>query len=140
MKSQGMDRPPQDKGEQLWVQRKYRRLKEQLINGITDDMMTEIISKLIAVRKTNEAISKQVLAWARKVEVQKAQEALTEATKDNNDVASWKKSNRTLHYIELKVEKKQILSLNTAEAQTNPRGAQPRIAAVPDVGNSTTLD
>ena len=44
-------------------QNKDRRLKEQFINGINDYMMTEIVRELTAIKKINEIISKQVLAW-----------------------------------------------------------------------------
>ena len=48
---------------------KDRILKAQFINGIKDnDMMTDIITELTAIRKTNEITSKQVLALARKAE------------------------------------------------------------------------
>ena len=50
---------------------KDRRLQEQFINGKTDnDMMTNIIRELTTIKKTDEIPSRQVLCWARIVEVQ----------------------------------------------------------------------
>ena len=42
---------------------KDSRLKELFINGINDDIMTEVIRELTAIKKTNEIPSEQVLAW-----------------------------------------------------------------------------
>ena len=63
--------------------KKERRLKEQLMNGINNDMMTEIIRELTAIKKTNEIPTEKILALARRVEEQRAQKALFEATKKN---------------------------------------------------------
>ena len=64
--------------------KKPRRLKGQFIDGINDDdMITEIIRELTAVR--NEITSKQVLARIIRVDSQGAQKALSKATKDNNE-------------------------------------------------------
>ena len=54
------------------MQRKGRRLNEQFINDINDDMMAETIGDLTTVKKTNEVTSQQVLAWTRRVEAQRA--------------------------------------------------------------------
>ena len=51
-------------------------------------MMTVIVYKLTAVKKTSKIISKQVLVWPRRVKVQKAQKVLIEATKDNKESKS----------------------------------------------------
>ena len=56
------------KAKESGYKEKDRRLKEQFINGINDDNIAEIIGELIALKKTNEVTSKQVLAWARRVE------------------------------------------------------------------------
>ena len=48
-----------------------RRLKEQFINGINDNMMIEI-TRNDHDKKTNEVKSKQVLGWANRVVVQSA--------------------------------------------------------------------
>ena len=50
-----------------------RRLKEQFTNSkINDDMITEIMQEFMAGTNTNEVTSEQILAWARKVGVQRA--------------------------------------------------------------------
>ena len=60
------------------VQGNDRQLKEQFINGINDnDMMIEILREWAAIKKTNELSSEQVLAWARRVEAQRASENTT---------------------------------------------------------------
>ena len=62
---------------------KHKRLKEQLINGISnEEMMTEKIRKLHAIKETNEAKSEQVLHWPKGVEKQPILKALPEATKE----------------------------------------------------------
>ena len=49
-----MDRSPQIKGKWDGYKDKDRILKEQFINGINeDDMMTETIRELTAIKKTN---------------------------------------------------------------------------------------
>ena len=54
-------------------------------------MMTEIIREQSTIQKTNEITSEQVLSWAIKVEVQRAQKLLTEATIDNKEFNAIKK-------------------------------------------------
>ena len=72
------------KANECEYKEKDRRLKEQFINGINDDeMKTEIIWELNAVKKTSEITSTQELAWARRLEAERTQKALMEATKDN---------------------------------------------------------
>ena len=44
-----------------------RRLKEQLTSVIDDEMMTEIIKLLTAIKKTNEITSDHVLRLAKRV-------------------------------------------------------------------------
>ena len=48
-------------------------------------MITEIIKELITIEKTNEITSKQVLGWTRRVEAQRVQKAVPEATKESKD-------------------------------------------------------
>ena len=63
---------------------KDRRLKEPFINGINGDQIrTEIIRKLTAVKETNKIASDQVLEWVRGAEAQRLQKKLIEATKGN---------------------------------------------------------
>ena len=51
---------------------KDRRLKEQFIYGINYiEMVREIIHKLSTVKKTSKITRDHILAWARRVEVQK---------------------------------------------------------------------
>ena len=60
---------------------KDRKLKEQFTNGINDDdMMTEIIRELTTIKKTKEVTCQQVFTRTRKVEIQRVQNALTQAT------------------------------------------------------------
>ena len=58
---------------------KDRRLEEQLKSSINNDDMTEIITELTT--KTNEVSSEQLLAVSRRVDAQRTQKALSEATK-----------------------------------------------------------
>ena len=48
-------------------------------------MMTEKIRELTATKETNEITSKQELCWENRVEVQKAQKALPEPTRDTHE-------------------------------------------------------
>ena len=48
--------------------------------------MTEIIQKLMTVKKKSEIASEQELAWARRVEVLRPQKVLMEATKDSKEL------------------------------------------------------
>ena len=53
-----------------------KQLKEQLIHGLNDsDMSTEIIKDLTKIEENDNVTSEQVLAWATRVEAQKAQSA-----------------------------------------------------------------
>ena len=62
------------KANECKYEERDRRLKTiQFINGINDDMMTEIIRELSVIKKTNEKTSEQVLSWTRRVEEQRAQ-------------------------------------------------------------------
>ena len=67
----------------MYVYTKKRQvIKEQFINGINDnDMITEIIWNLSAIKKTNQITSEQVLAWTRCEEAQWVKKALIKATK-----------------------------------------------------------
>ena len=60
------------------------RLKEQLINDMNDDeIMTELIRKLMTAIKTRKITSVQVLACTRKVKAQRTQKTLIITTKRN---------------------------------------------------------
>ena len=53
----------------LDTKKKDRRLKEQFINNINDGVMTKIIKReLTGIKRTDEIMSEQVLAWIRRVE------------------------------------------------------------------------
>ena len=56
--------------------------------------MTEIIRELTVIKKTNVITSKQVLAWARRVESQIVQKAIIEANKENNSFDAMKEETR----------------------------------------------
>ena len=61
--------------------------KNSLGNGINNNgMVTAIIRKLTAMRKTNEITSEQVLCGARKVEVQTTQKLILDAIKEHKEV------------------------------------------------------
>ena len=63
-----------------------RRLNEKFINGINDDdMMTEIMRGLTAVRNTNEITSEHILCWARRVRVQRVQKAILDVKKGSKE-------------------------------------------------------
>ena len=66
------------------IMKKIEDLKSN-INGINNDMMTEIIRELTKVKKISEITSKQVLIWVRGVKVQKAQKSIHESAKYNNE-------------------------------------------------------
>ena len=54
-------------------EKKYRRLKQLFINGISDEeMMTEIIRQLTVTKETNKVTSEQVLCWAQRIHVKRA--------------------------------------------------------------------
>ena len=54
-----------------------RQLKEQFIHGINDkNMLEEIIKELMTVKSDEQIISQNVLAWAKRVEAQRAQAAV----------------------------------------------------------------
>ena len=51
------------KADECGYKQRYRKLKEQFINGINnDEKMTEIIKELTAIIETNEITSDQVLS------------------------------------------------------------------------------
>ena len=51
-----------------------RQLKEQFIHGLNDKcMLEEIITELTAANDDEQIISEGVLAWAKRVEAQRAQ-------------------------------------------------------------------
>ena len=60
-----------------------RRLKEEFINDISDnDRMTKIVKRTNCNKKINEKTSEQVLSWTKRVEAQRAQKAILDATKE----------------------------------------------------------
>ena len=52
--------------------------------------MTEIMQALTTRKKTNEVTRKQVLAWLRHVEAQRAQKTIIQATKESNEFNAMK--------------------------------------------------
>ena len=65
------------KGNECNYKEKDGRLKEQFINGINDDdEITDIMRELTTIKKANESTSEQVLPWAGRVEVQRAQKTI----------------------------------------------------------------
>ena len=65
------------------IKKKIEDWKKQFIDGINkDNVMTEIIWQLTAVKKTCKISSEQVLAWARGVEVQRTQKVIIKVSKD----------------------------------------------------------
>ena len=62
-----------------------RHLKEQIISGINDEMMTaEIIKLLTKLRKTNDVASVQVLTWAKRIGLQRIQRAIMSHVQENS--------------------------------------------------------
>ena len=54
-----------------------RQLKEQFIHGVNDKcMLEEIIKELTITRDDDQITSKSVLAWAKRVNAQRAQAAV----------------------------------------------------------------
>ena len=80
-----------------------RQLKEQFIHGLNDkNMPEEIIKELTKVRGVDQITSGNVLAWAKRVEVQRAQAAvmstITETKEFNKIIVSrpvWASNART---------------------------------------------
>ena len=69
-----------------------QQLKEQFIHGLNDKiMLDEVIRELTAKSNKEQTTSKDVLAWAKRVEVQQAQEAiLNEITESHkSDISKW---------------------------------------------------
>ena len=59
-----------------------RQLKEQFIHGLNDKVMLDKIIRELTTKNYNEqVISEEVLAWAKRIEVQRAQAAVL------NDIA-----------------------------------------------------
>ena len=56
-----------------------------VINGIYDDMMTEIIREWNAIKKTNEITSEQVLCQTIIVKEQGPQKVILDATKESKE-------------------------------------------------------
>ena len=106
-------------------------------------MMTEIIKESNKrIKKANEITSEQVLAWARRVEAQRIQEALTDTTKENkgfNAMKNQEQKNNTLKRARIG-RRGSLIVESSVEAFISPRGAQPMAGADQDVGNSTTLN
>ena len=63
-----------------------RQLREQFIHGLNDsDMSIEIIKEITKIEEDNNMTSEKALAWARRVEVQKAQSAILENVYEAED-------------------------------------------------------
>ena len=59
------------KANECNYEKRGKRLKEQLINGINDDdMITMIIREFTVTKKTKEIMNGKMLGWAQKVEGQ----------------------------------------------------------------------
>ena len=75
-----------NKSNECKYKEKDRRIKRQFINGINNEnMVTIIMWKLTAAKKTSEITREQLLAWASKMKVQMKEKALMEVTKDNKE-------------------------------------------------------
>ena len=63
-----------------------KRLKEQTINGINDQvMMAEIIKEPTAIKVTSEVTSELVLSCAKKIEPQQSQKGMLDSLKDSRE-------------------------------------------------------
>ena len=61
---------------EFYYQEVHRQLKEQFIHGLNNTyMLEEIIKELMATKNDDHITSGGVLAWAKKIEVQRAQAA-----------------------------------------------------------------
>ena len=66
-----------------------RGLKEQLINGLNDETITdEIIKELTVIKDTSKLSAEKVLVWGQTVEVQREQRAVSDDIRDAKDFAS----------------------------------------------------
>ena len=56
------------------IKKKDRRLKRLFINGINDQEITiERVKELTATKNTSDVSSRQVLSWAKYIEIQRSQ-------------------------------------------------------------------
>ena len=61
-----------------------RQLKEQFINALNDDLMTdEIICEFTSLSDINSVTFEQVIPWVRRVEAQRAKRAVLDSLKKN---------------------------------------------------------
>ena len=72
-----------------------RRLQEQFRNGQSVETITdEIIKELIAVKGSSKVSSKQVLVWAKRVEVLRVQKAVLDNTRNAKMFTHYKEINK----------------------------------------------
>ena len=63
-----------------------RQLKEQFIHGLNgSDMSIKLIRELTKIEDNENITSEQVLVWAKRVEVQKAESAILENLQETKD-------------------------------------------------------
>ena len=76
-----------------------QRLTEQFIHGLDDKVMTgEIMRELTVLKDINEATSSQILIWAQRVEVQRAQKEVLDHSREDKEFDSirWDKHKQTI--------------------------------------------
>ena len=73
-----------------------RQLKEQFIHGLNDKyMLEEIIKELTATKSDDHITSGDVLAWAKRVEVQRAQAVVLNTLRESRQFDKVKISKKT---------------------------------------------
>ena len=106
---------------------KKKKIKRTILNGINDDddMITEIIRELTTFKKISEVTSKQVLAWARRVEAQRVWKAIIKATKEGKKFDTLKKTRAKEQYVRAKASTTESHTIvNTVETRINFKDAQ----------------
>ena len=100
--------------------------------------MTEIIRK--ETKKTNKFTSEQVLAQARRVEAQRAQKAITKATKGSKDFDAMKKWQKKRNTLDRAMAGRRGIQRNCKYCRTTHEllRFQSIVGALHDVRNSTT--
>ena len=74
-----------------------RRLMEQFINGLDDEViLEEIIQELTALKDNSEVSSDEVLMWAKKVEAQRAQMKVLDNLIDKRSLSLLEQTSRSM--------------------------------------------
>ena len=104
-------------------------------------MLVEIIKELIKTEESKDVTSEQVLAWAKRVEAQKAQSAIINSlkeTKDFNRIKTLRGGRRESHKLMPKYPQSRVAVIMVPAI--HPDNAQPVARSVQDVVKSITLE